>query len=50
MSEINDGKSETDITELIDDVKDLLAIELSRQTDDYSNWGCKETFTRERYN
>ena len=48
MSEINDGKSETDITELIEDVKDLLAIELFRQTEDYSNWEDVKKRLREK--
>ncbi len=33
-----DGRSETDVMEFMEDLEDVLAVELSRQTNEYSNW------------
>ena len=34
----HDGKSETDVMDFMEDLEDLLAIELSKQDNDYSDW------------
>jgi hypothetical protein len=33
-----EGRSETDVMEFMEDLEDVLAVELSRQTNEYSNW------------
>lgn len=34
----HEGKSETDVMEFIEDLEDILAIELSQQDNNYSDW------------
>ena len=34
----HEGKSEVDVTEFMEDLEDILAVELSRKENDYSNW------------
>lgn len=34
----HEGKSEVDVMEFMEDLEDILAVELSRKENDYSNW------------
>jgi len=33
-----EGKTENDVMEFIEDIEDILAVELSKNENDYSNW------------
>jgi len=34
----NEGKTESDVMEFMEDLEDILAVELSKSENDYSNW------------